>query len=111
MKVVYNDRYGGFRLSEKALRMIAELEGFDLTGCLYSSLGFFKDGKYNYSYLHHVNNLERTNGNLVKVVETLGEEANSGSASLKIQEIPDDAEFEIDNYDGWEEVVPKRPFW
>lgn len=48
---------------------------------------------------------------LIKVVEELGEKANAKPATLKIVEIPDDIEYEIEEYDGNEHIAEKHKIW
>ena len=48
---------------------------------------------------------------LVEVVEKLGSAANGSHASLKIVEIPENVEWEIDEYDGMEHVAEKHRTW
>jgi hypothetical protein len=48
---------------------------------------------------------------LVQVVEELGEFADGRHAELKIVEIPDDVEWQIDEYDGLEWVAEKHRTW
>ena len=49
---------------------------------------------------------------LIATIEELGFKAASGTcAKLAIQEVPDGAEFEIDEYDGFESVEPPRQKW
>lgn len=47
---------------------------------------------------------KRNDKNLVRVVEELGEAANSRHSDLKIVEIPDGHEYKIHEYDGFETV-------
>ena len=47
----------------------------------------------------------------IQVVEELGEEANTPASKLKIVEIPDDVEWEIEEYDGIEWVAEKHRVW
>jgi len=55
---------------------------------------------------------ERTNPLLIQVVEELGEKAASGKlALLKIIEIPDGIEWEIDDYDGVETIREQHRSW
>jgi hypothetical protein len=87
MKVVINDCYGGFGLSNKALDM----------------LGLISDSIFD---------RDRANPKLVEVVEKLGEEANGFCASLRVIEIPDDVkEWYIDDYDGVETIHEKHRYW
>ena len=93
MKVVYNACYGGFGLSYTA-KMLARRWGikeYDVD----DMLGF----------------KGRDDLDLVEVVEELGILANGGCAKLAIEEIPDGVEYEIDEYDGFESVVPPRQVW
>lgn len=55
---------------------------------------------------------DRTNPLLIQIVEELGEEKAGGScANLKIIEIPDNMEYEIEEYDGKEWVSEKHNRW
>ncbi len=89
MKVVINRCYGGFSLSEKA----------------YDYLGIPWDG-YGYEYKG-----DRANPKLVECVEKLGEEADGNFAELKVVDIPNDVEWEIEEYDGIEWVSEKHRTW
>ena len=54
----------------------------------------------------------RTDADLIEVIETLGEEKASGKFSkIKIIEIPDDADYEIEEYDGNEWIAEKHRTW
>ena len=91
MKVVINRCFGGFSLSEKA----------------YEFLGLEWD-KYGYKY----NGYDfRNDARLVECVETLGEEADGRFAELKVVEIPDDVEWEIEEYDGLESIHEVHRVW
>lgn len=48
---------------------------------------------------------------LVQAVEELGKEANTKISDLKVVEIPDDVEWEIEEYDGSEWVAEKHRVW
>lgn len=48
---------------------------------------------------------------LVQCVEELGDKANGGFAALKVVEIPDGVEWEIDEYDGSETVAEAHRTW
>lgn len=67
--------------------------------------------------LHEQHNLtlgrdvERTNPLLIQVIEELGEEANGRFAKIDIIEIPNDVEWEIDEYDGIETVHEVHRSW
>ena len=53
----------------------------------------------------------RTDKFLLRVVKELGKEANGACADLKIIKIPDDVDWEIDEYDGMETVQEKHRSW
>ncbi len=96
-KVVINTCYGGFDLSEEALKFLQKRGHevvFESWGC----------------YL--VNDIERHNKDLIECVETLGEQAASGScARLFIQEISGDI-YSIEEYDGVESIkTPDTYHW
>ena len=83
MHIVINSCYGGFGLSDKALDMYKQLSN--------------KSEVYSFK-------LDRTDPILIQVVEALGAEADGRFAKLRIIEIPDDIEWEITEYDGFESV-------
>ena len=55
--------------------------------------------------------IQRTDPDLIRVVEELGEEANGECANLEVIEIPDDIEWEINEYAGHESVHEKHRSW
>lgn len=55
--------------------------------------------------------IPRDDPDLIKIVKELGEKANGSCASLKIVEIPDNMEWEISEYDGFESVEEKHRSW
>ena len=55
--------------------------------------------------------IERNDPILVQVVEEMGSNADGGVAELKIVEIPDDVEWDIEEYDGTEWVAEKHRTW
>lgn len=86
-KIVINKCYGGFELSEKALRFIGT--------------------PLNYSYY----DIPRDSLELVLCVEALGELANGPHTDLKIVEIPDNVEWKIEEYDGVEWIAEVHRTW
>lgn len=69
----------------------------------------------NEAYARHSINarsIERTDPTLLRVIEELGSERASGKcATLKIVEIPDGVQWEIDEYDGNETVREVHRSW
>ena len=83
MKIILNKCYGGFGISEEALQQagitdVDEWEDDDL----------------------------RINPEVIKAVETLGEDANDEYSNLVVVEISDEAtDWEVDEYDGYETMI------
>ena len=111
MKIVINECYGAFGLSQKAIERYAELKGFKL---ITVDKGYFS---LHYSDIVSDENLvsdyniPRNDPDLVQAVEELGRAAAGGDAALKIVEIPDDISWEIGAYDGNEWVAETHRTW
>lgn len=109
MKVVINRKQMGmFCLSAKAEGFIKSLKKLQFDFLL-SSIN--KKGDCFIIPDGYFNRIERNDPDLLKAIETLGEEANTPLSILKIVEIPDDVEFEIENYNGMEWVSEKHRTW
>lgn len=114
MKVVINKRYGGFGLSKKAVEHYLKfkfpegvLEYVMPSEKEDSISNYFKlDGEY---FSEH--GVDRTDPILINIIESLGDEANSWCSQLKVVEIPDDVEWEIEEYDGQEWIAEKHRTW
>ena len=107
MKVVINNKYGGFSLSHKAVMRYAELKEIklypnidDITKRINKKNWYFSDG-----------DIKRNDPTLIKVIDEMGEESYGSHAKLKIIEIPDDIEWTIKEYDGLEWVAEKHRSW
>jgi hypothetical protein len=92
MKVVINRCHGGFSLSQEAEALYKERKGIT-------------DPDWYYW------NLERDDLILVDIVNELGEAANGRYAELAIVDIPDDVDFQIEEYDGKEWVAEVHRTW
>jgi hypothetical protein len=66
---------------------------------------------YGYGYAEGANGYERTSPALIKAVEDLGAAASGEAAKLEVVEIPDNVEWEIDEYDGIESIHEKHRSW
>jgi hypothetical protein len=98
-KIVYNACFGGFGLSDAAMKRYAELKGW--TYYENQGLGYFADeGR------QRVNrrDVDRADPVLAQVVEELGDEANTRFSDLRIRELPAGTKYRIDEYDGNESV-------
>jgi len=91
-RVVINDCYGGFGLSDRALTEYKKLAG--ITDPDFCEREISRDDPY-----------------LVKVVKELGMSANGRHANLKIIEIPGDIEWLVQEYDGAEWIAEKHRTW
>ena len=61
-------------------------------------------------YWYH-GDIERTDPDLVAIVERLGKKANGWAAELEIVDIPDGIEYTIEDYDGIETVEEEHRSW
>ena len=117
MKIVVNKCFGGFGISHKAILRYAEIKGIKLyhkrEGCMYYySKSPFKKVDQIKNEDHFSNyDIQRDDPVLVQVVEELHDEANGDYAKLRITEIPDGVNWEIDDYDGMESVHEVHRSW
>jgi hypothetical protein len=94
MKYVRNACYGGFGLSEYAVRLF----------------NMYAETTYKDSYAIE-DQVPRNDPNLVKVVENMGKEASGECAELIVVEIPDDVDPILNEYDGWERFEEPHRTW
>lgn len=130
MKIIKNSCYGGYSLSEKAIMRYAELKGIKLYSNKFNNSHtdyylvpkeeFDKvytkcKNKKNYKEANNLyfdyHNIERTDPILIKVIEELGDEANEPCADLEIVVIPDNIDYEIEDYDGIETIHETHRTW
>ena len=55
--------------------------------------------------------VKRSDPNLLRVIEEMGDKANGACATLKVVEIPDDVDYVIEEYDGNEWVAERHRTW
>lgn len=91
-KIVINEEYGGFGLSDKAWKLYCENTG--------------KDPEKDWA-----GEIPRDDAVLIEIVETLGKESWDDYAKLKIVEIPEDVQWEIQEYDGREWIAEVHRRW
>ena len=98
MKVVYNNTYGGFELSERAVDRLYELKfgATPITKEICSLKGY---DIVTYTF----DDILRHDPQLVQVVEELGDAASKDPGELSIEEIEGDR-YWIQEYDGMERV-------
>ena len=116
MKVVINRRFGGFGLSQEALRelqkrltpdseltiiKVKDSDNEEAPSELFLDMG---EGEVRVPF-------GRNDPQLIEVVEELGSRANGEYANLKIVKIPDDVDYVIEEVDGEEWVVEVHRTW
>ena len=108
-KVVINADFGGFSISKKAAQFMAARGN----KCAIAELADDPNDRfYGYGYSKEFpDGYIRHDPDLVAAVESLGEEANGSCASLKVVEIPDNIEYEIEDYDGAEHISEAHRKW
>lgn len=113
MKVAINKCWGGFALSQEAVILARKLSGNDKWANVVLPGEYYFDGsgpvdKFMDSYFPDI---ERHDNILIKIIETLGKKANGKLSNLHIVEIPDNTNYEIDDYDGQESIHEKHQSW
>ena len=91
-RIVINNCYGGFGLSDEAVARYKELTG------IVESDFFHRD-------------IARDDPYLVQVVREMGHRANGDCSDLKIVEVPADVKWHIAEYDGNEWVAEDHRTW
>ena len=105
-KIVYNACYGGFGLSEAAVRRYAEIKGWE-----FKTHQFDEHNARYYMIDNEGNEIDECDLNdradpvLVQVVEELGDAADTLYSNLCIRELPAGTKYRIEEYDGSEAVV------
>ena len=100
MKVVINICFGGFGLSDEAIRLYAEKKGIQLG----------ERQSYGYDEISDWD-ISRDDAILVEIVEELGAKANGDYAELKVVEIPDGVDWYVSDYDGNEHIAERHRTW
>lgn len=116
MKVLINACFGGFGLSDAAFEKLLDRRGiaWEKQEGKFGGIDYFHAGHlgdYDH-YLYDRNSTEnRADPDLIAVFEEMGDLANGRYSRLKIVEVPDDVEWEIDEYDGNEWIAEKHRTW
>lgn len=120
MKVVINRCFGGFGISQKAFEKLLERKGvaYEKVPSKYairdSDSDYYKAGlpHSEETYLSEYDFYDnRSDLDLIAVIEELGDAADGWAAELAIIDIPDDVEWQIEEYDGREHVAEKHRTW
>lgn len=101
MKIAVNRCFGGFSLTK---------EVYEELGIEWDDYGFLTNEDLN---IESENDKKyRSDERLIKAIENIGTEKSSGMCSnIAIVSIPDDVEWEIEEYDGQEWVSEKHRTW
>jgi hypothetical protein len=117
MKIVIIYCFGGFGLSYAAFEKFLDRKGIawekqprgDYGWHEYYHAGHLGDDEH---YLYSRTMIEdRSDSDLVAVVEEMGKLANSEYSELKVVEIPDGVEWHISEYDGLEHIAEDHRTW
>lgn len=120
MKVAINRCFGGFGLSDEAFEMLLGRKGIafeketDPTKSRIMSTTYWKDGMCGTDdgYISEYDFYgDRSDPDLIAVIEEMGESANGWAAEIAIIDIPDDVEWHIHEYDGLEHVAENHRTW
>lgn len=102
MKILVNDDYGGFSVSK---------EVYDYLNIPWDGYGYLRNKDFGIENEEDYD-LYRVDLKLIEAVENIGIKKSNGSlSSLKIVEIPDGTDWQIDEYDGWETIHEKHRSW
>jgi hypothetical protein len=118
MKVAINRCFGGFGISDEAFEKLLERKGiaFDkvesestFLGANYYNAGHAGDDAYYISSYDYYEN--RSDADLIAVIEEMGQSSWGWAAEIVIVDIPDDVEWHISEYDGIEHVAENHRTW
>ena len=118
MKIAINQCYGGFSLSATGFKHYLDLKGIKYGTCKTQwqwredDEDFYHDGHVGESD-HYLSDrdIPRDDPALIQTIEQLGNKANGFCAALTVIEIPDDVQWQIDEYDGHEWVAEQHRTW
>ena len=117
MKVAINTCFGGFGISNEAFEKLLHLKGIAFErvensaffGVSYYKAGHVGDNEHYLSDYHFYS--DRSDPDLIAVLEEMGDAANGFAAEIAIIEIPDDVKWHIHEYDGIEHVAENHRTW
>ena len=118
-KVAYNGSYGGFRLSDEAVKWLEQNAREEVKEFLAAERVRVTESRKNNNfakfstvedlmcdalmYDFNESGMCRHDPDLIRVIEALGEKASSSYSDLKIAKISGRV-YRIDEYDGWETI-------
>jgi hypothetical protein len=140
MKVAINRCYGGFGLSHEAVLRYFEIKGITVypeqgqdswkfwtywtvkpedrieskEGDAFYAMSMEDRRAYNQAHSEQTfyeRDIARNDPALIQAIEELGEAAAGAFAELVIVEVPDDADWQIEEYDGMEHIAETHRTW
>ena len=120
MKVAINTCFGGFGISNAAFEKLLERKGiaYEKTDAKFKFRGnefeYYKAGMTGQDdgYLSEYDMYsDRSDPDLIAVIEEMGKAAWGWASELVIVDIPDDAKWHIHEYDGMEHVAEDHRTW
>ena len=131
-EIVINSCFGGFGLSYEGVMEYAKLKGITLYAYINDNFNEYKPykGKGKYIFLSYytkpieeieeenrdefyfsIYDINRDDPTLVQTVKNLGKKSWGNCAELKIVKIPDDINWQIEEYDGSEHIAETHRTW
>jgi len=114
-KIAYNACFGGFSISEAAIRLGRKLSndpkwgGPCFVGEAYEDGSVIKERIFTH-FNSYGRNIPRTDPILIAVIEQLCEAVNGSFANVQIHELPPGTLYRIDEYDGSETVMTQADY-
>lgn len=112
-RIVINQCYGGYGISDLAFEELLKRKGIEFTrvtdeGTIIPVHFFDTQGNelWPEDFIYH-----RTDPDLIALVESMGDSVNSRYSQLGIVEVPDDVRWHIAEYDGLEHVAEDHRKW
>jgi hypothetical protein len=120
MKVAINRCFGGFGISNEAFEKLLERKGIEFQKV--PAKFKFRDDEFDYykagvepcddTYISEYDLYEdRSDPDLIAVIEEMKDDANNWAAEIAIVEIPDGVKWHIHEYDGMEHVAEDHRTW
>ena len=101
MKIAINDCFGGFGVTKAVFKEL---------GIEYDGYGYLDNDSFGIKSSNY--NEYRKHPKLISAIEKIGVEDSSGScAKICIVDIPEDVEWEINDYDGAESIHEVHRSW
>jgi hypothetical protein len=118
MKIAINTEFGGFSISNQAFEALLDRKNIEFDVVEIDKA--WRDNDYYLAGLPHTDETyinsydfysDRSDPDLIAVIEEMGESANGRYADIKIVDIPDDVDWHIVEYDGLEHVAEAHRIW